>query len=395
MNFIDLFAGAGGLSEGFYQKGFNALVHLEIDKWACETLKTRMDFYGYKDSSKRVLQKDITDDDTLQVLDNIIKDEEVDVIIGGPPCQAYSTLGRAKDENGMQNDPRNFLFEHYVKVLNHYKPKFFVFENVTGMLTAKIKDFKITDDITAKLGEFYNISNDLNTCVLNSVNYGVPQIRKRVILIGVRKDINIDVEDIYSSIKITHNEVAGLNNSKKDPVTVKEAIYDLPFLYPGEGNDNIEFTYKLDNEYLKKIGDAKLQNLRHHVARKHNEKDIERYKYMALNKWTYKELLENKSYLDHEKPRVFSNSYTVQFWDKPSRTIIAHLYKDGNQFIHPDYRQNRTLTPREAARLQSFPDNFIFEGSRTESYKQIGNAVPPLMAEAIAEGLLSVLKRDN
>ena len=395
MNFIDLFAGAGGLSEGFYQKGFNALVHLEIDKWACETLKTRMDFYGYKDSSKRVLQKDITDDDTLQVLDNIIKDEEVDVIIGGPPCQAYSTLGRAKDENGMQNDPRNFLFEHYVKVLNHYKPKFFVFENVTGMLTAKIKDFKITDDITAKLGEFYNISNDLNKCVLNSVNYGVPQIRKRVILIGVRKDINIDVEDIYSSIKITHNEVAGLNNSKKDPVTVKEAIYDLPFLYPGEGNDNIEFTYKLDNEYLKKIGDAKLQNLRHHVARKHNEKDIERYKYMALNKWTYKELLENKSYLDHEKPRVFSNSYTVQFWDKPSRTIIAHLYKDGNQFIHPDYRQNRTLTPREAARLQSFPDNFIFEGSRTESYKQIGNAVPPLMAEAIAEGLLSVLKRDN
>jgi len=246
-----------------------------------------------------------------------------------------------------------------------------------------------------KLGEFYNISNDLNKCVLNSVNYGVPQIRKRVILIGVRKDINIDVEDIYSSIKITHNEVAGLNNSKKDPVTVKEAIYDLPFLYPGEGNDNIEFTYKLDNEYLKKIGDAKLQNLRHHVARKHNEKDIERYKYMALNKWTYKELLENKSYLDHEKPRVFSNSYTVQFWDKPSRTIIAHLYKDGNQFIHPDYRQNRTLTPREAARLQSFPDNFIFEGSRTESYKQIGNAVPPLMAEAIAEGLLSVLKRDN
>jgi len=111
VNFIDLFAGAGGLSEGFYQKGFNALVHLEIDKWACETLKTRMDFYGYKDSSKRVLQKDITDDDTLQVLDNIIKDEEVDVIIGGPPCQAYSTLGRAKDENGMQNDPRNFLFE--------------------------------------------------------------------------------------------------------------------------------------------------------------------------------------------------------------------------------------------------------------------------------------------
>ena len=113
---------------------------------------------------------------------------------------------------------------------------------------------------------------------------------------------------------------------------------------------------------------------------------------MAFNTWTFRELLENKPDLNHDKPRVFSNSYTVQFWDKPSRTIIAHLYKDGNQFIHPDYRQNRTLTPREAARLQSFPDNFVFEGSRTESYKQIGNAVPPLMARAIAEGIIEVIK---
>lgn len=392
MNFIDLFAGAGGLSEGFYQTGYNALVHLEVDKWACETLKTRMKFYGYQDYSERVVEKDITDNDTIEVLDRIIKNDEVDIIIGGPPCQAYSTLGRAKDENGMKDDPRNFLFEHYVEILNHYKPKFFVFENVTGMLTAKIKNFKIIDDISKKLGEHYNISKDLNKCVLNSVNYGVPQIRKRVIIIGVRKDIKIDVEDIYSSIKITHNETAGLQNRKKDPVTVRDAIADLPFLYPGEGKDSIKFEYKLDNEYLKHIGDKDLEVLRHHVARKHNEKDIERYKFMALHKWNFKELLEKKPELGHDKPRVFSNSYTVQFWDKPSRTIIAHLYKDGNQFIHPDYRQNRTLTPREAARLQSFPDNFVFEGSRTESYKQIGNAVPPLMARAIAKGIKEVIK---
>lgn len=392
MNFIDLFAGAGGLSEGFYRKGFEALVHLEIDKWACETLKTRMEYYGYHDIDKKVVQKDITDSDTIEVLQEVVGNKEVDIIIGGPPCQAYSSLGRAKDEHGMTKDPRNFLFEHYVEILNYFKPKFFVFENVTGMLTAKIDNFRIVDDIVQKLGEHYNLRNDLNKCVLNSVNYGVPQIRKRVILIGVRKDINIDVEDVYGSIVKTHNDIPNEKNGLMNPVTVRDAISDLPKLLPGEGIDKVAFKFKESNDFLKKITNKNLKYLRHHVARKHNEMDMARYKNMAKNKWSFKELLENMPELSHEKRRVFGNSYTVQFWDKPSRTIIAHLYKDGNQFIHPDASQQRTLTPREAARLQSFPDDFIFEGSRTEAYKQIGNAVPPLMAEAIAEGIIQVSK---
>lgn len=392
MNFIDLFAGAGGLSEGFYRKGFEALVHLEIDKWACETLKTRMEYYGYHNIDKKVVQKDITDSDTIEVLQEVVGNKEVDIIIGGPPCQAYSSLGRAKDEHGMTKDPRNFLFEHYVEILNYFKPKFFVFENVTGMLTAKIDNFRIVDDIVQKLGEHYNLRNDLNKCVLNSVNYGVPQIRKRVILIGVRKDINIDVEDVYGSIVKTHNDIPNEKNGLMNPVTVRDAISDLPKLLPGEGIDKVAFKFKESNDFLKKITNKNLKYLRHHVARKHNEMDMARYKNMAKNKWSFKELLENMPELSHEKRRVFGNSYTVQFWDKPSRTIIAHLYKDGNQFIHPDASQQRTLTPREAARLQSFPDDFIFEGSRTEAYKQIGNAVPPLMAEAIAEGIIQVSK---
>lgn len=392
MNFIDLFAGAGGLSEGFYRKGFEALVHLEIDKWACETLKTRMKYYGYQDVDNKVVQKDITDEDTVEILEKIVGDKEVDIIIGGPPCQAYSSLGRAKDEYGMTKDPRNFLFEHYVEVLNHFKPKFFVFENVVGMLTAKIDDFRIIDDIVKKLGKYYNLRDDLNNCVLNSVNYGVPQIRKRVILIGVRKDLDLRVDDVYNSIVKTHNEFSGENNDLIDPVTVRDAISDLPKLLPGEGSDKLSFKFKRKNDFLKRITDEKLKYLRHHIARKHNEMDIARYKNMAQNKWTFKELLEHMPELNHVKPRVFSNSYTVQFWDKPSRTIIAHLYKDGNQFIHPDATQQRTLTPREAARLQSFPDDFVFEGSRTEIFKQIGNAVPPLMAEAIAEGIKKYLK---
>ena len=114
---------------------------------------------------------------------------------------------------------------------------------------------------------------------------------------------------------------------------------------------------------------------------------------MSKNKWTFKELLEKKPILNHLKQRVFDNSYVVQFWDKPSRTIIAHLYKDGNQFIHPDFKQERTLTPREAARLQSFPDDFVIEGSKTQQFKQIGNAVPPLMAEAIALSIKNKLHK--
>ena len=146
-NFIDLFAGCGGLSEGFYRQGFNALAHVEINHMACETLKTRMRYYGYMGVEKSVLELDITREDVLEQIENAVDGREVDIIIGGPPCQAYSSLGRAKDVDGMRNDPRNYLFENYVKVLNYYQPKFFVFENVTGILTAKINGKHIIDTI--------------------------------------------------------------------------------------------------------------------------------------------------------------------------------------------------------------------------------------------------------
>ena len=136
--FIDLFAGCGGLSEGFYKQGFEALTHVEIDKYACESLRTRMKCYGYNENEISVLKKDITNEDILDSIEKEIKNQVVDLIIGGPPCQAYSSLGRARDENGMKNDPRNFLFESYERILTHFKPKIFVFENVTGLLTAKL-----------------------------------------------------------------------------------------------------------------------------------------------------------------------------------------------------------------------------------------------------------------
>lgn len=204
MNFIDLFAGCGGLSEGFYRQGYNALAHVEINPIACETLKTRMRYYGYRDVDRAVLNLDITREDIIDRLEEAVDGREVDIIIGGPPCQAYSSLGRAKDDNAMQDDPRNYLFESYVKVLNHYRPKFFVFENVTGMLTARINGEHIVNKIVEALGENYQVKFDPEMNVLNSANYGVPQIRKRVIIIGVRKDIAITPQEVYAGIRKTH-----------------------------------------------------------------------------------------------------------------------------------------------------------------------------------------------
>ena len=205
--FIDLFAGCGGLSEGFYRQGFEALAHVEIDHWACETLRERMRFYRYKekDINKKVIEADITSSEIISQIDSAIESSSVDIIIGGPPCQAYSTAGRVRDAKGMASDPRNYLFESYVKILEYYRPKFFVFENVLGVLSAKVEGKFIFPQIISALGKEYDVINDPQMIIYNTVEFGVPQLRKRIILMGVRKDIDgKQALDLYNDVVKTH-----------------------------------------------------------------------------------------------------------------------------------------------------------------------------------------------
>ena len=389
--FIDLFSGCGGLSEGFYRMGFTALAHVEINHWACETLRKRMAYYGYKNINNEVIEKDITSEDILLDIDKAVAGRSVDVIVGGPPCQAYSTAGRVRDSKGMASDPRNFLFESYVRILEHYRPKFFVFENVTGLLSAKVNGKSILPSIMKALGTAYKVISDPAILVHNTADYGVPQIRKRVIIMGVRKDIdNKDVIDLYNDVLKTHWNPETESESRKGLkkfTSVKEAIGDLPPVEPGEDASTDTYNYPCDNAFLKRIGSAGIHPLMDHIARKHNALDRERFAVMIRNRWTFGQLRKEMPQYEHEHARVFDNSYVVQWWDLPSKTILAHIHKDGFQFIHPDGGQTRSFTVREAARIQSFPDDFEFAGSRGEKYKQIGNAVPPLFAEALAKSI--------
>lgn len=394
--FIDLFAGCGGLSEGFYRMGFEALAHVEINHFACETLRTRMRYYGYKNASEEVIEHDITSHDIIDKINTAIKGRSVDVIIGGPPCQAYSTAGRVRDGQAMSRDPRNFLFESYVKILEYYRPKFFVFENVTGLLSAKVNGEYIFKKVLLALGNEYKLVDDPNTLVFNTANFGVPQLRRRVIIMGVRKDIETkEAIDLYQGVQMTHYDPEMPQNDRDGLsrfVDVKEAIGDLPAVEPGHDASCDAFNYPCNNNFLQRIGSPGLHPLMDHVCRKHNETDRERFRVMIANNWSFGEMRRKRPDLEHEHARVFDNSYVVQWWNLPSKTILAHIYKDGFQFIHPDLAQARTFTVREAARIQSFPDDFVFEGSRGEKFKQIGNAVPVLFAEALAKSIKNNLE---
>jgi len=398
--YIDLFSGAGGLSEGFIKAGFTPIAHVEIDKKACDTLETRLvyhklktenqtqNYYDYisekmtreeflknfsnSELSDSIINIPIGGDNNKTIfekIDNLAKGKKIDLIVGGPPCQAYSLVGRSRDKDGMKNDPRNFLYKEYAKFLKKYKPKVFVFENVMGLITAeKGSYFKNMQSY------FKRVGYELDYTIQKSEHFGVLQKRRRIILIGWQKGTDFK-----------YPKFDKLNNQ----FTVSQILSDLEKIKPGDQKNVLRYA-KPTTSYLEKF---ELRNgvdfVTQHIARPHNERDLNIYK-IAINKWLKKS--ERLKYPDlptelktHKNETSFVDRYKVVDINGLSHTMVAHIAKDGHHYIYPDNKQIRSISVREAARIQSFPDNFFFEGGRSAAFRQIGNAVPPLMANEIAK----------
>lgn len=412
LNYIDLFAGAGGLSEGFIRAGFNAIAHVEMNKDACDTLRTRTAYHWLNENNKKniyidyllseekskeelwskvpknlinsVINKEISEntlEEIFERIDSELNGRNIDLIIGGPPCQAYSVAGRARDPHGMRKDPRNFLYKYYVEFLKKYQPKMFVFENVPGMLTAKNGDhLENIFRAVRKVGYELSLPTNKNR-YLNAKDFGVLQDRKRVIIIGWKTELGLE----YPDFEIYKNNYQVL----------KDLFLDLVPLRNGEGTLNAVNYAKSSTEYLEQ---AKIRNgldfVTQHIARPNNENDLEIYR-IAVDEWNNGKRLNYANLpprlIRHNNVKSFTNRFQVVNGEGISHTVVAHIAMDGHYYIHPDKNQNRSITVREAARIQSFPDDYFFEGSRTAAFKQIGNAVPPLMAEKIAEKIKKLL----
>lgn len=409
LTFIDLFAGAGGLSEGFIQAGFEPIAHVEMDKAACFTLKTRAVYHELARTNQlheyeRYLKGEITREELYKTvnsgilnsvintaiggnnnrtlfkrIDSLLGKRKVDLIIGGPPCQAYSVIGRAALGKKAKDDKRNFLYKEYAKFLRRYRPKLFVFENVPGLKSAG--EGKIYNDIK-KL--YKRIGYTLDDRLLNSWDFGVVQERKRLIIIGWRDDLE------FSYPVFDQHE----NNYTSD-----DLFSDLPALRPGDSQRFVRYKRTQPSEYLINSGIRNgVDYVTLHIARPHNEKDRAIYK-MAIEFAEKGIRLMNNMIPIKMRTQKNIEDFLDRFKIVGPRphTMIAHIAKDGHHFIHPDKKSLRSISVREAARIQSFPDNYFFEGikeneNRSAAFRQIGNAVPPLMAYRIAKKILNSLK---
>ncbi|MFL0245587.1 DNA cytosine methyltransferase [Candidatus Clostridium stratigraminis] len=402
LNTIELFAGCGGLLDGFEQSGYyNTLASVEWNEKPNDVLIKRLKSkYGYQDAEQKAMRFDIQRTDEL--LNGWIDDPEygssiglkailgnriVDLIVGGPPCQAYSLAGRIQDKDGMKNDYRNYLFESYLKVVDAFKPKLIVFENVEGMLSAKPDGINIIDKIKQGfMGLGYELIDDIRrVALLDLSEFGVPQQRKRVILVGLNK--YYFGEGIQQILYSFYNETL-CNYKSKKIYNVTDAIGDLPKFFPADDEYKIKGRTYSHRPFK--------SNIKDHYPRYHNKRDIVIFKELAQDIESGRNQYSNtKSLIDlyTEKTGKESNihKYNVLKWDMPSNTIPAHLKKDGLRHIHPDSSQARTITVREAARLQTFDDDFEFSGNMSYDYEMIGNAVPPKFAKCLATALYDFL----
>lgn len=408
-NFIDLFAGCGGLSEGFLQSGhYRALAHVEWENPMVDTLRNRLvQHWNHteEDALKRVVQFDIQETDELingnwsqksidkygaynhkdtieGGLRGIVGNHHVHMIIGGPPCQAYSIHGRATSQNNMDDDYRNYLFESFCRVVDAFRPDIFVFENVAGLLSAHPGGIPVRNrifDAFLQIGYQIRTPKEMPNVLYNAVNFNVAQNRPRVIIVGIPQGSPLNLDEIYDSITGQETPTRRL--------TVRDAIGDLPPLYPlqhsiKEGRVTRSHTLNHNSEITQ------------HDARNHSERDRGIYVDWVKNRMnhiSHKDMVEY--YFVKTGHHTLFQKYKSLEWDLPSHTIVAHLSKDGHMFIHPDAEQARSITIREAACLQSFPKDYQFLGSRPYNYKMIGNAVPVNFAKGIANGIFNSLQK--
>jgi DNA (cytosine-5)-methyltransferase 1 len=483
---VDLFAGPGGLGEGFEslkstasRPGFHVALSIECDAWAHKTLELRTffrqftkravpkDYYRYlrgnisrdelfwaypeqAKAAAAIARKATLGDEPQSNVDDWIHDaletarvngrSDGDwVLVGGPPCQAYSLVGRARrtheTREKFESDKRHYLYREYLRILKRHKPAVFVMENVKGILSASLggeRIFgKICDDLAGAGYELHSLTGepckDLasvwlpSSFVVRSEVHGIPQSRHRVFIIGVRKG--------YAG------RVKSLSADKRKSF-VHEAIQDLPELRSllsgrncagaswerarasgiraagGEiGSYETQLTAgapfvrhrRIPKFQRKWFYDARLGGAVNHEARGHIAEDIARYAFVSvfalqegrsptLSEFPSKLLPKHRNVKNAEEAIPFADRFRAQIANKPASTITSHIAKDGHYYIHPDPMQARSLTVREAARLQTFPDNYFFEGPRTEQYRQVGNAVPPLLARQIAAIVSCILK---
>jgi DNA (cytosine-5)-methyltransferase 1 len=444
---IDLFAGCGGISEGFTNAGFNVIAEVEMNHFACETLQTRHLFHELQNNNRldlykeyirgvktrediflefpdmrdlishRVIQATLSDETIQTTIEKIEaskkyhKASKIHVFLGGPPCQPYSLINRARIQRNGETLGRNFLYKHYLELMEHFRPDVFIYENVPGLFTATadgnrifeklLNDFSSLKPAYEIIPPLHQVSKNPHSYILNSVNFGIPQSRKRLILIGYRKHLdrkNKLMNTIFSNLQKIGQNMASTH------LTVKDAINDMPILHPGEGNNSYYSEYYSGegnlSPYQEKMRTDSVGVL-NHFARSHMASDLDRYRFF-IEHYQNTGHAANLENLMQERPDLipahkhldkFVDRFKVQWWTNPSSTITAHISKDGHYFIHPDIKQCRSFTVREAARCQSFPDNFFFEGPRTEQFRQVGNAVPPLLAEAIGSSVRVELEK--
>jgi len=399
---VDLFAGAGGFGLGFEMAGFDVPFSLEMDRWACDTLR-------YNHPQKSILQHDIREYNTLDSIRSVCNFSP-DIVIGGPPCQGFSIAGPAKKD---PKDPRNSLFNNFAQWIKCLDPKAFVMENVKGLLARRNGDGEMVIDIIQNT--FISLGYRVEIWVLNAAEYGVPQMRERIFLVGHRESLDIGPPTKTHTLEFRSDDGAQLrlfNTSSLQPaVTLWEAIADLPQLHAREGVEEQAYTSDALNSF-QAWARAESDCVFNHVAMDHSQRVVERFKHIKWGESSSDAPEEHGARRRNGNGELSNVRYDQNnrrlYPYKPSHTIAASFYAN---FIHPF--QHRNLTTREGARIQSFPDRYRFLGKKTVvsqkllqreerfdekhlcQYNQVGNAVPPLLAKAIAHYLQEKLALCN